>query len=393
MTDADRRARRERARVRRRGPGRVLPGRHAARVRLALAPHARRAARERGRSASTSTSASAAPVDFALWKAAKPGEPAWDSPWGPGRPGWHIECSAMSLEAPRRRLRHPRRRQRPRVPAPRERDRAGASARATSSRAYWMHNGMLNVDGEKMSKSLGNFTTLVDVLDQYDPRAFRLLVLQTHYRRQMEIGEKELVRRGEGGRAARRARAPRARRGLPDGRASATSRRSATRWTTTSTRPPRSPYVFELVRDANIALDEELRDDGRDRVRDRAGARGRARASSCAPTRPKPTPRSTRSSRRARRRGGPRTGPKPTASATSSRRAASSSRTRRAGPTGAASEQGRRPISAATRSKAGGRCSSCCARASARPRAVYLSSTVTRDDTRRRDRRAGRRAR
>src|SRR6202142_34223 len=131
------------------------------------------------------------PMDFVLWKAAKPGEPAWDSPWGLGRPGWHIECSAMSLKllgegfdihGGGSDLVFPHH----------ENEIAQAVGAGYKFARYWMHNGMLNVDGEKMSKSLGNFVPLVDVLDQYDPRAFRLLVLQTHYRKQMEIGDKEV---------------------------------------------------------------------------------------------------------------------------------------------------------------------------------------------------------
>jgi cysteinyl-tRNA synthetase len=132
-----------------------------------------------------------APVDFALWKLAKPGEPAWESPWGPGRPGWHIECSAMSLKllgdgfdihGGGSDLVFPHH----------ENEIAQAVGAGHEFARHWLHNGMLNVDGEKMSKSLGNFVTLVDVLDQFDPRAFRLAVLQTHYRKQMEVGNKEL---------------------------------------------------------------------------------------------------------------------------------------------------------------------------------------------------------
>jgi cysteinyl-tRNA synthetase len=131
------------------------------------------------------------PVDFAVWKAAKPGEPCWDSPWGEGRPGWHIECSAMALEilgdgfdihGGGSDLVFPHH----------ENEIAQAVAADHVFARHWLHNGMLNVNGEKMSKSLGNFTTLSDVLDRYDPRAFRMLVLKTHYRRQMEVGSKEL---------------------------------------------------------------------------------------------------------------------------------------------------------------------------------------------------------
>ena len=131
------------------------------------------------------------PVDFALWKAAKPGEPSWESPWGDGRPGWHIECSAMSLKilgpgfdihGGGSDLMFPHH----------ENEIAQALGAGHEFARHWIHNGMLNVNGEKMSKSLGNFTTLADVLNSYDPRAFRMLVLKTHYRRQMEVGPKEL---------------------------------------------------------------------------------------------------------------------------------------------------------------------------------------------------------
>jgi cysteinyl-tRNA synthetase len=131
------------------------------------------------------------PVDFALWKAAKPGEPSWDSPWGRGRPGWHIECSAMSLEILGEGfdihgggddLLFPHH----------ENERAQAEGAGHPFARYWLHSGMVVVDGEKMSKSLGNFTNLSDALDRYGARAFRLLVLQTHYRRQMEINDSYL---------------------------------------------------------------------------------------------------------------------------------------------------------------------------------------------------------
>ncbi len=126
------------------------------------------------------------PLDFALWKGAKPGEPTWPSPWGPGRPGWHIECVAMSLgllgeafdiHGGGDDLAFPHH----------ENERAEAVGAGKVFARYWVHNAMVNVDGEKMSKSLGNFTTLADLLDNYDPRALRLLVLQTHYRKTMEI--------------------------------------------------------------------------------------------------------------------------------------------------------------------------------------------------------------
>src|SRR4051795_10691787 len=133
------------------------------------------------------------PVDFALWKAAKPGEPTWDSPWGPGRPGWHIECSAMSLEilgdgfdlhAGGDDLVFPHH----------ENERAQAEAAGHAFARHWLHAGMVQVGGEKMAKSVGNFTTLADALDTHGPRAFRMAVLQAHYRKAIELGDDDLAR-------------------------------------------------------------------------------------------------------------------------------------------------------------------------------------------------------
>jgi cysteinyl-tRNA synthetase len=128
------------------------------------------------------------PLDFALWKAAKPGEPAWPSPWGDGRPGWHIECVAMSLDVlgdgfdlhgGGTDLVFPHH----------TNERAEAIAAGREFARHWMHNAMLNIGGEKMSKSLGNFTTVQELLDEHplNARALRLLLLQTHYRKTMEI--------------------------------------------------------------------------------------------------------------------------------------------------------------------------------------------------------------
>jgi cysteinyl-tRNA synthetase len=201
-----------------------------------------------------------APVDFALWKTAKEGEPAWDSPWGRGRPGWHIECSAMSLKllgdgfdihGGGSDLVFPHH----------ENEIAQAVGAGHEFARYWLHNGMLTVDGEKMSKSLGNFTTLVDLLDHHDPRAFRLLVLQTHYRRQMEISEKEVSDAekalGRLDALARRARAE----GLPSGpeqMSDVTAFRDA--MDDDFNTPVALAEVFSLVTDANLALDQNLRD-------------------------------------------------------------------------------------------------------------------------------------
>ncbi len=122
------------------------------------------------------------PLDFALWKAAKPGEPAWDSPWGPGRPGWHIECSAMSsqylgevfdLHGGGMDLIFPHH----------ENERAQSWAATGKEFVHtWMHNGFVNVDSEKMSKSLGNFFTIKDVIARFHPESLRYFLLTTHYR-------------------------------------------------------------------------------------------------------------------------------------------------------------------------------------------------------------------
>ena len=106
------------------------------------------------------------PLDFALWKAAKPGEPTWPSPWGAGRPGWHIECSAMCSHHLGGAGRHPRRRHRPDLPAPRKRDRPVRGFLGVEPFArYWLHNGMLQLGGDKMSKSIGNVIRIRDLIE------------------------------------------------------------------------------------------------------------------------------------------------------------------------------------------------------------------------------------
>lgn len=127
------------------------------------------------------------PLDFALWKAAKPGEPMWDSPWGKGRPGWHTECSAMvhrylgtpiDIHGGGQDLQFPHH----------ENEYAQACCCWHEPLAnVWMHTGMLLINGEKMSKSLGNFFTLKEVLDKYPADAVRLLMLQTHYRSPLDF--------------------------------------------------------------------------------------------------------------------------------------------------------------------------------------------------------------
>ena len=136
------------------------------------------------------------PLDFALWKSAKPGEPSWETPWGRGRPGWHTECVAMSLSALGEGfdihgggddLTFPHH----------QNELAQVNALGRPFARHWIHSSMVNVSGEKMSKSLGNFTNLEEAIDIAGPRALRLLALQTHYRKAMEMGRDSLMAASE----------------------------------------------------------------------------------------------------------------------------------------------------------------------------------------------------
>ncbi|XP_056174872.1 cysteine--tRNA ligase, chloroplastic/mitochondrial isoform X1 [Syzygium oleosum] len=132
------------------------------------------------------------PADFALWKSAKEGEPFWESPWGPGRPGWHIECSAMSaaylgysfdIHGGGMDLVFPHH----------ENEIAQSCAACRKSNiSYWIHNGFVTVDSEKMSKSLGNFFTIRQVIELYHPLALRLFLLGTHYRSPINYADVQL---------------------------------------------------------------------------------------------------------------------------------------------------------------------------------------------------------
>ncbi len=136
------------------------------------------------------------PLDFALWKAAKPGEPAWDSPWGPGRPGWHIECSAMNLHHLG-----------PQIDIhgggndlifPHHENEVAQSESYTGQpfARYWVHNGMLQLGGEKMSKSLGNLVTIEDFLAEHEANTLRLIVLGSHYRSPLTFND-EVIEQAE----------------------------------------------------------------------------------------------------------------------------------------------------------------------------------------------------
>ncbi len=132
------------------------------------------------------------PADFALWKASKKGEPWWESPWGKGRPGWHIECTAMAIKhlgesidihGGGADLIFPHH----------ENEIAQSEAYTGKTFArYWVHNGFITVDKEKMSKSLGNFFTVREILDKYDPEVVRLFILSSHYRSPIEFSNEQL---------------------------------------------------------------------------------------------------------------------------------------------------------------------------------------------------------
>ncbi|GAB6905505.1 cysteinyl-tRNA synthetase [Desulfosarcina cetonica] len=132
------------------------------------------------------------PYDFVLWKAAKPGEPSWPSPWGEGRPGWHIECSAMSrrflgetfdIHGGGKDLIFPHHEN--------EIAQSEAAHGKTFAR-YWMHNGFVNIDNEKMSKSLNNFLMIKDILTSYHPETVRLFLLSSHYRSPIDFSDQNL---------------------------------------------------------------------------------------------------------------------------------------------------------------------------------------------------------
>ena len=133
------------------------------------------------------------PRDFVLWKAAKAGEPAWKSPWGNGRPGWHIECSAMSKNCCGETFDiHGGG---PDLPFPHHENEIAQSEAANGCKYvnYWMHAGAVRVDGEKMSKSLGNFFTIRDVLEKYHPEVVRFLLVSSHYRSPINYAEDNLI--------------------------------------------------------------------------------------------------------------------------------------------------------------------------------------------------------
>jgi len=133
------------------------------------------------------------PMDFALWKAAKPGEPSWDSPWGKGRPGWHIECSTMSMKYLGKTFDfHGGGSD---LIFPHHENEIAQSEGCSGCHPfvhYWVHNGFITVNEEKMSKSLGNFFTVLDILKQFEPEVVRFFILNTHYRSPLDFSDDRL---------------------------------------------------------------------------------------------------------------------------------------------------------------------------------------------------------
>ena len=134
------------------------------------------------------------PMDFALWKSAKPGEPAWESPWGPGRPGWHIECSTMSMKYLGESFDfHGGGSD---LIFPHHENEIAQSEGCTGIHPfvhYWLHNGFITVNEEKMSKSLGNFFMVIDILEHYDPETLRFFIVSTHYRSPLDFSDARLT--------------------------------------------------------------------------------------------------------------------------------------------------------------------------------------------------------
>src|SRR6185369_14263998 len=132
------------------------------------------------------------PMDFALWKGSKPGEPWWQSPWGQGRPGWHIECSAMSMRFLGETFDFHGGGKDLIFPHHENEIAQSEAANGCCFVRYWLHNGFVNINSEKMSKSLGNFFTIREVLERFDPETLRFFILSAHYRAPIDFSDQNL---------------------------------------------------------------------------------------------------------------------------------------------------------------------------------------------------------
>ena len=215
------------------------------------------------------------PMDFVLWKGAKPGEPSWESPWGPGRPGWHIECTAMSLEYLGEQLDIHGGGQD--LVFPHHENEIAQSECYTGAKPfarYWMHNGLLQLGSDKMSKSLGNLVSVVDALERYSPDAMRLYFLSSHYRSPLAYSD-------EGAAAVERS-LERVRRALVRGNGSGPEFDAEThraRFTAAMDDDLNTPQavaaLFDLARDINRGRDAGRNiDSGQDALRELGGVLG-----------------------------------------------------------------------------------------------------------------------
>jgi cysteinyl-tRNA synthetase len=201
------------------------------------------------------------PMDFVLWKAAKPGEPSWDSPWGPGRPGWHIECSAMSLKYLGEQLDIHGGGQD--LIFPHHENEIAQSESYTGTKPfvrYWLHNGLLRLGEEKMSKSIGNIVSIKEILAKYSADAMRLFVLSSHYRSPLTYSTEALESAEKG--ASRLQQVLTAASGdKPDGNLDmvAYRQRFVEAMDDDFNAPQAGAVLFDLARDIN-----RLRDDGYD---------------------------------------------------------------------------------------------------------------------------------
>ena len=215
------------------------------------------------------------PMDFVLWKGAKPGEPSWESPWGPGRPGWHIECTAMSLEYLGEQLDIHGGGQD--LVFPHHENEIAQSECYTGARPfsrYWMHNGLLQLGADKMSKSLGNLVPVVEALENYSADAMRLYFLSSHYRSPLAYSD--------AGAAAVERSLERVRHALTPGNGSGPQVDAAThtaRFTAAMDDDLNTPQavaaLFDLARDINRGRDAGNRiDDGQAALRELGGVLG-----------------------------------------------------------------------------------------------------------------------
>ena len=198
------------------------------------------------------------PLDFALWKGAKEGEPAWPSPWGPGRPGWHIECSAMSLRHLGETIDiHGGGAD---LIFPHHENEIAQSESFTGKTPFvrfWMHNGLLQLGEEKMSKSLGNLITVREALDRHNPDAIRVFVLSSYYRSPLKFSEENVSAAGRGAQRLRHAAAATSKAGGSGALDAAEHReRFITAMDDDFNTPQAVASLFDLARDINRAAEE-----------------------------------------------------------------------------------------------------------------------------------------